>query len=262
MGSRLLDMRECEQKAFMRIYCEMLRLSLFQQPRWFRPLLIRSHYLQKLIGYDHWSRRWEYPWAVMMAELGQEPLSILDVGGGGSPLAPYLAKNRHRCCVIDPSMDKGLSYSVNRKKGIYKNMRSLFFNIILGIARVNRLWGMPAVGDKNPVNYYPYSATNIEFPDNSFDRVFCLSVMEHIPIEMWGNCMKEFQRVLRPGGRLVITLDMSTHDANNRHYLKLVESCKLKLIGDPYYSAPISQADKNVRHPGYSYETIGLAWVA
>lgn len=262
MKSRLLDMRECENEAFIRIYDEMLKLSLLQQPRWFRPLLARNRYLQKLIGHDHWSRRWEYPWAILTAELGQEPLSILDVGGGGSPFAPCLAKNGHTCCVIDPLLITCLNFSFNKTKGIYRNMRSLFFNLILKITRVKRLWGCQSSAIRTPVNYYPYSATNIGFPDSSFDRVFCLSVMEHIPIETWGDCMREFERVLRPGGRLIVTLDMSVQDANNRLYLKLVESCKLKLIGDPYYSVPISQVDKHIRHPGHGYETIGLAWLA
>jgi len=64
---------------------------------------------------------------------------------------------------------------------------------------------------------------------------------------------------LKPGGRLIITLDMSASDANNHQYLKLVNSCSLKLVGEPHYSVPISQEDKKDRH-GHTYETIGLIW--
>jgi len=48
----------------------MLRLSLARQPRWFRPLLLKHRRLQSMTGYDHWSRAWEYPWAVIEAGLG------------------------------------------------------------------------------------------------------------------------------------------------------------------------------------------------
>ena len=84
--------------------------------------------------------------------------------------------------------------------------------------------------------------------------------MEHIPIALWEKCIKEFERVLKPGGRLIITLDMSTPNADDRLYLKLVDCCSLNLIGDPYYDVPISQTDKLTRHPGHTYETIGLVW--
>jgi len=86
--------------------------------------------------------------------------------------------------------------------------------------------------------------------------------MEHIPLDQWGRCMKEFERVLRPGGRLLITLDMSTPQADCRLYLRLIGSSALTLCGNPNYAAPITVEDKKLRHPSHTYETIGLAWQA
>ena len=43
----------------------------------------------------------------------------------------------------------------------------------------------------------------------SFDRVFCLSVIEYIPEAFWQRCIEEFERILKPEGRLIITLDMT-----------------------------------------------------
>jgi 2-polyprenyl-6-hydroxyphenyl methylase/3-demethylubiquinone-9 3-methyltransferase len=48
------------------------------------------------------------------------------------------------------------------------------------------------------INYQVGSATNLEFPENSFDVVSCCDVLEHI--ENWPAAIQEIARVLRPGG--------------------------------------------------------------
>ncbi|MBI2910199.1 MAG: class I SAM-dependent methyltransferase [Chloroflexi bacterium] len=260
MESKLLDMRNCSDGRFQEIHRGMLRIHLAQQPRWFRPLLLRSSRLQHLIDYDHWSRAWEYPWAVQAAALDQNGLNILDVGGGGSPFAAYLAEKGHSCHVIDPSMNRGLGLGRRRDKGLYWDLRSLVFRPVLRCIGITSSWGLPWRRSRSTVRYYAYSATDIKFADRSFDRVFCLSVMEHIPRHLWRRCMEEFERVLKPGGRLILTLDMGTVGANDREYLSLVDSCSLKLLGDLPYETPISPEDKELRHPGYSHETLGLVW--
>src|SRR5256885_9316126 len=109
MPSSLLDMRDCRDGAFATIHRDMLELDVSQQPHWFRPLLKRSRALQRLTGYDHWSRAWEYPWAVLAADLGSRPLAVLDVGGGGRPLALYLAGRGPGSHVAHPAVDPGTS---------------------------------------------------------------------------------------------------------------------------------------------------------
>jgi SAM-dependent methyltransferase len=84
--------------------------------------------------------------------------------------------------------------------------------------------------------------------------------MEHIPRPLWKSCMREFDRVLRPGGRLVITLDMTPGEADGRVYLELLAHCGLDLLGDPRYETPISPESKKARHPEHGYETLGLVW--
>jgi len=258
--SKLLDMRECAREEFRAIHGEMLRLALLRQPAWFRPLLVRSRRLRSYTGYGHWSRAWEYPWAILAADLGDRPLRVADVGGGGSPFAPYLAGLGHDCSVVDPSLNEGAGCVYDRERSPCQNVRSLAKNVIFRAAGINSVWGLPDRSGAAPIRYFPYRADDLRFPDGHFDRLFCLSVIEHVPQDLWAGCMREFQRVLRPGGRLVITQDMTSEEAEGRLYLRLVESCSLRLLGDPGYPVPMGPEDRLLRHPGQGYETIGLVW--
>ncbi len=253
-------MRDCRDGAFAAIHGEMLELDLSQQPRWFRVLLKKSRALKRFTGYDHWSRAWEYPWAVLAADLGKGPLTTVDVGGGGSPFSLYLAAHGHESHVADPSLDQGASFVFDPHKSLYRNVRSLAKRWIFRAAGIHSLWGLPQETGGRPVRYHSCPADRLDFPDGRFDRVFCLSVMEHIPRSVWKDCMREFERVLRPGGRLVITLDMTSAEADGRVDRELVRSCGLPLLGDPDYDVPITPESKQLRHPGHGYETIGLVW--
>jgi SAM-dependent methyltransferase len=52
-------------------------------------------------------------------------------------------------------------------------------------------------------------ATQLQYADESFDHVLCVSVVEHIPGEGDSAAMAEFWRVLRPGGVLHMTTDVA-----------------------------------------------------
>src|SRR5207237_1546339 len=78
--------------------------------------------------------------------------------------------------------------------------------------------------DSNPAYHPMFAAINAAIPaasvrfiegvlqkiplaDDSFDAVCCISVLEHTG--NYGEILDEFARVLRPGGLLVITFDLS-----------------------------------------------------
>jgi len=44
---------------------------------------------------------------------------------------------------------------------------------------------------------------SIPVPDNSFDAIMCIEVFEHIPEP--AKAVKEFSRILKPGGKLILT---------------------------------------------------------
>lgn len=49
----------------------------------------------------------------------------------------------------------------------------------------------------------------LSFPEAFFDRVYAISVVEHIPDEGDTACIQEMRRVLKPGGQCLITVPFS-----------------------------------------------------
>jgi SAM-dependent methyltransferase len=47
----------------------------------------------------------------------------------------------------------------------------------------------------------------LDYPDGHFDLIFCLSVLEHLREPAQESAVRNLARCLRPGGRLVLTLD-------------------------------------------------------
>jgi ubiquinone/menaquinone biosynthesis C-methylase UbiE len=146
-------------------------------------------------------RRVEYPWALQNADL-RGPTKILDVGSGISLFPIYLALQGHEVFSID-------------------NDRILMERLAPRLAR----W----TGAN--VTYSLGNATSLEFEDNTFDRVFCISVLEHLEEENIGGvyvnyrkknldvkAIGEMLRVLKPGGRLVLTFDWSESPEEKRSY--------------------------------------------
>ena len=245
--SRLLDMRDCTKPEWEAVNRRLTECEREVQPFWFRPFLRLKH-VRRRLGYDHWSRLWEYPWAALSADL-KKGMRVLDIGSGGSAFPHLLAAQGCDTHSADPSLNQGTS-TMGRKKRLV---------VSLGIATA---WGLPPKARNSgfPVAYSPDSVQDLTYPDRYFDRVFCLSVMEHIPEMEWPQCMRQMCRVLAEGGRLILTLDMGTPNADARQYEKLFTETSLRLVGNADYPVPISMEGKQTRHPGHTYETLGLIW--
>lgn len=73
------------------------------------------------------------------------------------------------------------------------------------------------------INFLLSDITKIPLPDNSFDYVTCISVIEHIGLGLYGDkryesgdrkAISEICRVLKPNGKLLITMPTKTFALN------------------------------------------------
>lgn len=125
---------------------------------------------------DNWSRRWEYPYCWWNL-LDREPGKVLDAGSGINFFPFFFASGGWDVTCLDTNSELACSFE-----------------------QANQLLGSHVKFDAAPIEALPYS-------DASFDAVYCVSVLEHAPGRV--QAMDEFARVLRPGGRLSLTMDIS-----------------------------------------------------
>lgn len=146
----------------------VLDLRELERPDFRRVLARMDALLAETPGaYLHPGKRWEYPWALERAAL-RPGERVLDVGSGRSIFPVYLADAGLRVAALDLALDPRLS---------------------------------------DDVEWVEADMTAMPLPDRSFDAVFCISVIEHLPEERIPAALQEIRRVLVPGGRLLLTTD-------------------------------------------------------
>ncbi len=151
------------------------------------------------------SRLWEYPFAILAADL-TPGMKVADIGCGMTAFTIYL-KDVAGCDVtgIDPDIfDEGNKYFTH---GVSQEfMQRTGLRILKG----------------------DFEAIPIE--TNSQDRVFSISVMEHVEPEVRRKGIQEIARILKPGGRAIITVDMSMTGFELNRPLDLVWDSGLMLL--------------------------------
>ncbi len=129
------------------------------------------------------SRYWEFPYAILSAGL-EAGMTCADLGCGRTPFTIYLEREAH-CDVtgFDPDVfDCGTRHKA--------------FGVDEEFLR--------RTGLKVQKSGMDHLATE----DSSFDRVFCLSDIEHVEEATARKGIQEMARVLKPGGRLIVTMDV------------------------------------------------------
>lgn len=130
------------------------------------------------------TRRFEYPWA-FHAVPPRPGMRALEIGGSLAGLQFVLAKTGLRVVNVDPGEQAVMGWPVNADS----------------IGRLNRAFGT----DVELRNAFLEQAG---LPAESFDLVYSISTIEHIPPEALPSLMAEANRLLVPGGHFVLTVDL------------------------------------------------------
>ena len=105
-------------------------------------------------------------------------------------LIPSLSKDMR---ILDVGC--GLGYLTEKiGEGFFCTGLDLDFNSL----KNNRLRGLK--------NMLKADASNIPFPDKTFDVIICSEVLEHLPPEIDKRVLKEMARILRPGGIILLSV--------------------------------------------------------
>ncbi|GAC1313639.1 MAG: hypothetical protein NVSMB2_01850 [Chloroflexota bacterium] len=142
--------------------------------------------LQQYAKICFWAiRKQEYSFAAealsrVEAQVDQ-PLRILDLGCGVVPFCNWMSTRGHQVFAIDP---------------LARDIEFLTSNDL------NAVYG-------SHVQYEVGLGEHLRFPDDTFDVVTCISVLEHTTPGNDRLVLWEAARVLKPGGNLILTFDVA-----------------------------------------------------
>lgn len=145
----------------------------------------------------HWSRQYEYPWAIQNSNFTGHDV-CLEAGGGYAPFKYGLAKRCKK--VISVDIDKE-----SQKKAFDSTIRLNYNNIFF----VNE------------------SIQDLRYSEK-FDKIYCLSVLEHIEdADVRMRCLENMVNMLKPNGELFISFDIFMKYTNDQFYIDGAEAEKI-----------------------------------
>jgi len=180
----------------------------------------------------YWSRKWEYPWAIESAGLVEpdgyaikniEEIKVLDVGCGHAPFLVYLGQMGCQAYGSDPGG---------------------------GPHDADGLWGIfdPNFGKPWITELRQEHMRELSWPDGYFDRVFCISVLEHLSEEEARAGVQQMRRVLKSGGLLIISVDGG-----------LLKDLIIGAAGMPFYGGADFERIPHQRYP-HIYHILGMVF--
>ena len=237
-----MDLADIEHPDFKKIYKELNGIYLISQGRmmafYYRYLYTRYTGLYYNLGPV--TREWEYPWAIINARI-EKGQRILDAGCGSSPLPAYLHKHGYLCYGLDNKFQSEviLPDMITAKTRFLQHL-SRFYPFYL-LFNPHQMVGISAFAKtlRLPLDYIKGDLLKQPFADESFDRIFCISTLEHLSSEGILKAAVEFRRVLKPGGLLISTVDCAGNGLSWREFIK---TSGLSLYGETDFDrAPLKR---------------------
>jgi SAM-dependent methyltransferase len=167
------------------------------------------------------TRRFEYAWAYQATPL-IPAMHAVDVGGSLAGFQFVLAREGLNVVNVDPGESVPGGWPLDTAL----------------LARLNRAF-------KTSVELKNCPLEEADIPTASIDRVFSISTREHMPEDSIASALNEARRILRPGGLMVLTVDLffdlvpftereTNPSGHNVDVAELVERSGLDLIqGNP-----------------------------
>jgi len=170
------------------------------------------------------TRAFEYPWAWDVGRVSPG-MTCVDLGAGHSGFPFVLSAAGANSVLVDPFLqfDRDHNYPV-APKWVVDRMNTAF---------------------RTRVRLEHNTLDGARLADNSVDRLFCISALEHMPDTAIDSIAREAQRILKPGGLFILTVDLfldiapfaapeSNQFGRNIDVRRFVESTGLRLdVGTP-----------------------------
>lgn len=191
----------------------------------------RDHFIYPLPS-SWWSRRYEYAWAAGFAEA--DDIALDAASGIEHPLKFYLLDHCRRCHACDA--DRRIT-----DPGAIREA-------LLAVAGKSPL-DSPSHRYLRDIDYCRARLEELPYPDRKFDKIYCISVLEHLPDHFnrfrWmrslrglfpfvarqvEQALREFYRTLKDDGMLVLTLDYPRIDLD--YFVPLVEEIGFVFCGE------------------------------
>jgi 2-polyprenyl-3-methyl-5-hydroxy-6-metoxy-1,4-benzoquinol methylase len=122
----------------------------------------------------------------------------------------YLAKLGYRVSAVD----------IGTQKSKFRRKLNRVLTSLLSAYNEDKTAAFKRISNrfKVPIDFRCESIDRMSFEADTFDRVFCISVLEHMERKTAQDSLLEMVRVLKPGGMLVLSVDYHPAKRSNNAY--------------------------------------------
>jgi SAM-dependent methyltransferase len=139
------------------------------------------------------TRMYEYPWAFHTAEL-KPGMRVIDVGGWLSGFQVALADAGCAVFNVDPSVPDDTRWTTSHtpnKAATAREQHRRFLSYF-----------------DADVTLVEQRLQDVDLDEGTFDRIFAISVIEHVDQQEAGEMVDAMRRLLAPGGRALLSIDL------------------------------------------------------